>query len=95
MRLTMKDMKNVQEYLRYKLSVPEDADIEIAIRDEDFDQNKIGSCMTLVVTYDKAPGQYDKWLGLKTVKHIMEVYPASEGRNPRITTEESFEVKPD
>lgn len=94
MKFRAKQLQEAIEHLRYTFRIPMDtADIEVSIREEDISADKLVSCMTLFVTYEAAPGQYDKWKGMKVVKHTLEIFPESEGgRDLHVTTEESYSL---
>lgn len=94
MRFKAKQIHDILEHIRYTLHVPiESANIDITIREEDLETNKLVSCLVMVVTYEAKPGQYSMWRGIKYIKHTLEVFPESEGaRDIHITTEESYDL---
>lgn len=74
-------------------NMPPTAEIEITVRDENFDQGKICDCVTLVATWSKLPASYDKNRNAINVVQTVEVFPEEENRPARVTTVESRDLR--
>jgi hypothetical protein len=95
MRCSLKQLNDALDFFKYNLGIDKnDAMVEIVTREEDFDKGKLMSCLTMIVTYEKESGKYDRWQGIKKIKHSLEIFPESENRHPQLTTEESQELIP-
>lgn len=84
MKFKVKAWKKAMDAVQY--GVPDDAEIEIVVRTEDFEQNKICDCFTLIVTYAEKASSYDSNKNSTDVTHTLEMYPESENRSPRVIT---------
>lgn len=94
MKCKFKQLNDALDYFRYNVPSKYDAEVEIFTREENFEDSKLLSCLTMVITYEKDAEQYDRYQGKKSIKHTLEVYPESENRVSRLTTEESQELIP-
>lgn len=95
MKFKLKDLNKAMDYIKYNGHMEQSADIEISIREEDFDTNKVGSCIMLSATCVKEPKPYDRVKTSKTVMISVEVFPESENRQPRVTMQESQDLNDD
>ncbi len=91
----LKDLKKALDYLRYNAHLDESAEIEVRVRNEDFENDKIGSSMTFAASQAKPPSVYDKNTTPKIITHSVEVFPTNESSPPRITMEESYTLDND
>jgi len=93
MKCSLKQLGDAIDFFKYQMGVSaEQSEVEIIAREEDFEAGKVQAVLTMIVTYQKAPGQYDRWKAQKSIKHTLEIFPDSDNRNPHLTTEESFEL---
>ena len=89
MNFKLMELKKAIEYLRYTGGVPDDAEVDISFREEDFEKGKICSSVTFTAAYTKESVSYDSVKTPKTISIIVEIFPSSENRPPRITKQES------
>ena len=90
MKINSKKFHTAYNSLRY--ATPDDAEIEFSIREENIQEGKISSCLSLTASWDKPPSSYDS---LKTTIHVsltLEVYPDSENTPSRLITIETRDL---
>ena len=85
----LKDLKKVMNQLQYNLGISDDGEVEITIRDEDFEANKIGSAMIISVETTKRPSGYDKSSKPTKINTTIELYPINENQPPRLSSTET------
>ena len=89
MKFKLKDINKALDYIRYNGKMDATSDIEIAIREEDFENNKVGSLMVFSASSVKEPSSYERVKTNKNVTITVEVFPESENRQPRVILLES------
>lgn len=89
MKVSLGELKRVMEYMRYHVH-GEDRDlVDISLKEEDIENNKLVSCLTISVSASKEPSSYDTIQTTKTVTTSIEVFAHHENRAPILTTSES------
>ena len=90
MKFKIKDISNALEYFKYNGTIDTKlSHIEISLRIEDLDNNKVGSSMTFSAEGIKQPSAYERIKTPKSIVISMEIFPESENRPPRATVQES------
>jgi len=92
MKFKLKDIDMAIDHIKYTYGVEITSDVEIYIREEDFEANKIGSYMVFSAVCSKGAGPYDRLNTAKTITVTVEVFPDSENRCPRVTMQESRDL---
>lgn len=93
MKFKLKDITKAMDYIKYNGNMDSTPDVDISIREEDFEISKVGSCMVFSVTCTKEPKQYERVKTAKTVVISVEVFPDTENRSPRVTMQESQDLE--
>lgn len=87
MKFKLKNFK--QAFNSFSYTLPEGAEIEILVREEDIQQSKLCSTMTMVASFEKKAAAYDNNSNPTYVTVTIEVFPESENRPFKITTVET------
>jgi hypothetical protein len=92
MKIKFSDLKKAVEYFSYNVRVPADGYLEITLRDEDLAQSRIGSAIMFTLTTTKAAETYDRVKTDKVIVSTLEIFPDSENRPARLSTQESQDL---
>jgi hypothetical protein len=76
----------------FKSGLPDDAEVEFLIKEEDLQSNKLGSCMVITAIWIEQPSKYDNETSEIDVVRVLEMFPESEGIPARCTTTKSRNI---
>lgn len=70
----------------FKYGMPDTAEIEINVNNEDIQESKICDCITITSTWQETPAKYDDNKNVSIVTQTLELFPESENRPFKIIT---------
>lgn len=96
MKIKYQHIQDVLELLRSEVStvVITSADLDIQIREENFENGQILGCLTVTFQYEKPANTYEKYKTKKNIKYTIEIFEDNESRSPRLTMEETRDLIP-
>jgi hypothetical protein len=92
MKIKFADLKKAVEYFSYNVRVPADGYLEIVLRDEDLEKHEICSSIVFTLTSSKPAETYDRVKTEKVIVSTLEIFPESENRSARISTQETQDL---
>jgi hypothetical protein len=95
MKIKFSTLHKALDHARYKAgaSTDEHAIIDVELREEDLETNKLGSCMVITFTKTYNPDNYDSVTSKTTKEYTLEVFADHENRVPRLTVVESRDLE--
>lgn len=92
MKIRYKELLKALDHIRYQSGSKDDQVVEITMREEDIQNNRLCDSMTVTLTTVSGPGQYDSVRSNVTKEYVLEVFSESENRTPHLTITESRDL---